>query len=134
MNRLFFSEERYAAAAALRRGGVDFPRLEQWSESPSLSDVSIFMDGFLYISTGLDRRGRDAAAAAAPPAPQRSHFSEQLERFSRGPRVIRRKEPPLDADPSGKRGLRERLEDEGDGRRMRGMGGGLGEERFAGWD
>uniref|UniRef100_A0A8C3AFZ4 ArfGAP with RhoGAP domain, ankyrin repeat and PH domain 2 n=1 Tax=Cyclopterus lumpus TaxID=8103 RepID=A0A8C3AFZ4_CYCLU len=30
----------------------DFPRLEQWSESTSLSDVSIFMDGFLYISTG----------------------------------------------------------------------------------
>ncbi|XP_075968579.1 arf-GAP with Rho-GAP domain, ANK repeat and PH domain-containing protein 2, partial [Anarhichas minor] len=45
----------------------DFPRLEQWSESPSLSDVSLFMDGFLYISTGsakttLDRRGRDDMA------------------------------------------------------------------------
>lgn len=42
----------------------DFPRLEQWSESTSLSDASFFMDGFLYISTGpakttLDRRGRD---------------------------------------------------------------------------
>ncbi|XP_034412517.1 LOW QUALITY PROTEIN: arf-GAP with Rho-GAP domain, ANK repeat and PH domain-containing protein 2 [Cyclopterus lumpus] len=45
----------------------DFPRLEQWSESTSLSDVSIFMDGFLYISTGPakttpDRRGRDDMA------------------------------------------------------------------------
>ncbi|XP_050931666.1 LOW QUALITY PROTEIN: arf-GAP with Rho-GAP domain, ANK repeat and PH domain-containing protein 2 [Lates calcarifer] len=42
----------------------DFPRLEQWSENPSLSDASLFMDGFLYISSGpakstLDRRGRD---------------------------------------------------------------------------
>lgn len=42
----------------------DFPRLEAWSESPSLSDSSLFMDGFLYISSGsakttLDRRGRD---------------------------------------------------------------------------
>ncbi|XP_037614680.1 arf-GAP with Rho-GAP domain, ANK repeat and PH domain-containing protein 2 [Sebastes umbrosus] len=45
----------------------DFPRLEQWSESTSLSDVSLFMDGFLYISAGpakttLDRRGRDDMA------------------------------------------------------------------------
>ncbi len=43
---------------------VDFPRLEQWSETTSLSDTSLFMDGFLYISSGptkttLDRRGRD---------------------------------------------------------------------------
>uniref|UniRef100_A0A3B4Z229 PH domain-containing protein n=1 Tax=Seriola lalandi dorsalis TaxID=1841481 RepID=A0A3B4Z229_SERLL len=30
----------------------DFPRLEQWSENPSLSDASLFMDGFLYISSG----------------------------------------------------------------------------------
>ncbi|TMS01944.1 Arf-GAP with Rho-GAP domain, ANK repeat and PH domain-containing protein 2, partial [Larimichthys crocea] len=42
----------------------DFPRLEQWSENTSLSDASLFMDGFLYISSGsakttLDRRGRD---------------------------------------------------------------------------
>ncbi|XP_041820950.1 arf-GAP with Rho-GAP domain, ANK repeat and PH domain-containing protein 2 [Chelmon rostratus] len=39
----------------------DFPRLEQWSENTSLSDASLFMDGFLYISAGpakatLDRR------------------------------------------------------------------------------
>ncbi|CAB1439137.1 unnamed protein product, partial [Pleuronectes platessa] len=45
----------------------DFPRLEQWSEDPSLSDVSLFMDGFLYISSGpakstLDRRRRDDMA------------------------------------------------------------------------
>ncbi|XP_035531725.1 arf-GAP with Rho-GAP domain, ANK repeat and PH domain-containing protein 2 [Morone saxatilis] len=42
----------------------DFPRLEQWSENTTLSDASLFMDGFLYISSGptkttLDRRGRD---------------------------------------------------------------------------
>uniref|UniRef100_A0A3P8SBI6 ArfGAP with RhoGAP domain, ankyrin repeat and PH domain 2 n=1 Tax=Amphiprion percula TaxID=161767 RepID=A0A3P8SBI6_AMPPE len=42
----------------------DFPRLEQWSENASPSDASLFMDGFLYISSGpakmtLDRRGRD---------------------------------------------------------------------------
>uniref|UniRef100_A0A665WNT8 ArfGAP with RhoGAP domain, ankyrin repeat and PH domain 2 n=1 Tax=Echeneis naucrates TaxID=173247 RepID=A0A665WNT8_ECHNA len=30
----------------------DFPPLEQWSENPSLSDASPFMDGFLYISCG----------------------------------------------------------------------------------
>lgn len=42
----------------------DFPRLDQWSENASLSDVSFFMDGFLYVSSGPaktmpDRRGRD---------------------------------------------------------------------------
>ncbi|XP_068611809.1 arf-GAP with Rho-GAP domain, ANK repeat and PH domain-containing protein 2 [Brachionichthys hirsutus] len=42
----------------------DFPRLEPWSENSSLSDASLFMDGFLYISSGPvktppDRRGRD---------------------------------------------------------------------------
>uniref|UniRef100_UPI003AAFC4B0 arf-GAP with Rho-GAP domain, ANK repeat and PH domain-containing protein 2 isoform X1 n=1 Tax=Centroberyx gerrardi TaxID=166262 RepID=UPI003AAFC4B0 len=42
----------------------DFPKLEQWSESVSLSDAPLFMDGFLYVSPGsakatLDRRGRD---------------------------------------------------------------------------
>nr|XP_020484890.1 arf-GAP with Rho-GAP domain, ANK repeat and PH domain-containing protein 2 [Labrus bergylta]XP_020484892.1 arf-GAP with Rho-GAP domain, ANK repeat and PH domain-containing protein 2 [Labrus bergylta]XP_029132333.1 arf-GAP with Rho-GAP domain, ANK repeat and PH domain-containing protein 2 [Labrus bergylta] len=42
----------------------DFPRLEQWSDNTSLSDASLFMDGFLYISSGPvkttpDRRGRD---------------------------------------------------------------------------
>lgn len=41
----------------------DFPRLDQWSEN-TLSDASLFMDGFLYISSGpakttLDRRGKD---------------------------------------------------------------------------
>uniref|UniRef100_A0A8C4H3R2 Arf-GAP with Rho-GAP domain, ANK repeat and PH domain-containing protein 2 n=1 Tax=Dicentrarchus labrax TaxID=13489 RepID=A0A8C4H3R2_DICLA len=30
----------------------DFPRLEQWSENTTLSDASLFMDGFLYISSG----------------------------------------------------------------------------------
>ncbi|KAI3376380.1 hypothetical protein L3Q82_016862 [Scortum barcoo] len=45
----------------------DFPRLEQWSDTTSLSDASLFMDGFLYISSGpakttLDRRGRDDMA------------------------------------------------------------------------
>ncbi|XP_062300381.1 LOW QUALITY PROTEIN: arf-GAP with Rho-GAP domain, ANK repeat and PH domain-containing protein 2 [Scomber scombrus] len=45
----------------------DFPILEQWSENASLSDTSLFMDGFLYISSGpakmtLDRRGRDEMA------------------------------------------------------------------------
>ncbi|XP_071315206.1 arf-GAP with Rho-GAP domain, ANK repeat and PH domain-containing protein 2 isoform X2 [Trachinotus anak] len=45
----------------------DFPRLEQWSENPSLSDASLFMDGFLYISSGpakstLERRRRDDMA------------------------------------------------------------------------
>ncbi|XP_068164232.1 arf-GAP with Rho-GAP domain, ANK repeat and PH domain-containing protein 2 isoform X2 [Antennarius striatus] len=42
----------------------DFPRLEPWSENSSLSEASLFMDGFLYISstplkTTPDRRGRD---------------------------------------------------------------------------
>ncbi|PWA28859.1 hypothetical protein CCH79_00012923, partial [Gambusia affinis] len=42
----------------------DFPRLDQWSENSSLPDASIFMDGFLYVSSGPaktmpDRRGRD---------------------------------------------------------------------------
>ncbi|MEQ2291878.1 Arf-GAP with Rho-GAP domain, ANK repeat and PH domain-containing protein 2 [Ameca splendens] len=54
----------------------DFPRLDQCSENPSLSDASFFMDGFLYVSSGPvkmmpDRRGRDdssAASVAAPPA------------------------------------------------------------------
>ncbi|XP_072233103.1 arf-GAP with Rho-GAP domain, ANK repeat and PH domain-containing protein 2 [Leuresthes tenuis] len=46
---------------------TDFPRLEQWSEAASLPDASLFMDGFLYISSGpakatLDRRGRDDMA------------------------------------------------------------------------
>ncbi|XP_041842533.1 arf-GAP with Rho-GAP domain, ANK repeat and PH domain-containing protein 2 isoform X2 [Melanotaenia boesemani] len=45
----------------------DFPRLEQWSDNTSLSDASLFMDGFLYVSSGpakatLDRRGRDDMA------------------------------------------------------------------------
>ncbi|XP_039997410.1 arf-GAP with Rho-GAP domain, ANK repeat and PH domain-containing protein 2 [Xiphias gladius] len=45
----------------------DFPRLEQWSERPSLTDSSLFMDGFLYISSGpakstFDRRRRDDMA------------------------------------------------------------------------
>ncbi|XP_073331305.1 arf-GAP with Rho-GAP domain, ANK repeat and PH domain-containing protein 2 [Pagrus major] len=45
----------------------DFPRLEQWTDNTSLSDSSLFMDGFLYISSGpskttLDRRGRDDMA------------------------------------------------------------------------
>ncbi|XP_029382071.1 arf-GAP with Rho-GAP domain, ANK repeat and PH domain-containing protein 2 [Echeneis naucrates] len=45
----------------------DFPPLEQWSENPSLSDASPFMDGFLYISCGpakstLERRRRDDMA------------------------------------------------------------------------
>ncbi|XP_070710813.1 arf-GAP with Rho-GAP domain, ANK repeat and PH domain-containing protein 2 [Pempheris klunzingeri] len=45
----------------------DFPRLEPWSENTSPSDVSLFMDGFLYISAGptkttQDRRGRDDMA------------------------------------------------------------------------
>ncbi|KAM7377258.1 hypothetical protein PAMA_013853 [Pampus argenteus] len=45
----------------------DFPMLEQWSENASPSDTSLFMDGFLYISSGpakmmLDRRGRDDMA------------------------------------------------------------------------
>uniref|UniRef100_A0A3Q2GHS8 Uncharacterized protein n=1 Tax=Cyprinodon variegatus TaxID=28743 RepID=A0A3Q2GHS8_CYPVA len=42
----------------------DFPRLGQWSEKSSFPDVSLFMDGFLYVSSGPsktmpDRRGRD---------------------------------------------------------------------------
>uniref|UniRef100_A0A672J1L0 ArfGAP with RhoGAP domain, ankyrin repeat and PH domain 2 n=1 Tax=Salarias fasciatus TaxID=181472 RepID=A0A672J1L0_SALFA len=42
----------------------DFPSLEPWSDNASLSDASLFMDGFLYISSGLgratpERRGRD---------------------------------------------------------------------------
>lgn len=42
----------------------DFPRLDQWSENTFLSDASLFMDGFLYMSSGpakttLDRRGKD---------------------------------------------------------------------------
>ncbi|KAM4536920.1 arf-GAP with Rho-GAP domain, ANK repeat and PH domain-containing protein 2 isoform 1-T3 [Odontesthes bonariensis] len=46
---------------------TDFPRLEQWSETASLPDAPLFMDGFLYISSGpakatLDRRGRDDMA------------------------------------------------------------------------
>ncbi|XP_047242334.1 arf-GAP with Rho-GAP domain, ANK repeat and PH domain-containing protein 2 isoform X3 [Girardinichthys multiradiatus] len=45
----------------------DFPRLDQCSENPSLSDASLFMDGFLYVSPGPvkmmpDRRGRDDMA------------------------------------------------------------------------
>ena len=43
---------------------ADFPRLEQWTDNTSPSESSLFMDGFLYISSGpskmtLDRRGRD---------------------------------------------------------------------------
>ncbi|KAM3849702.1 arf-GAP with Rho-GAP domain, ANK repeat and PH domain-containing protein 2 [Diretmus argenteus] len=39
----------------------DFPKLDPWSESASLSDAPVFMDGFLYVSSKapLDRRGRD---------------------------------------------------------------------------
>ncbi|KAM4714884.1 arf-GAP with Rho-GAP domain, ANK repeat and PH domain-containing protein 2 isoform 2-T2 [Anableps anableps] len=42
----------------------DFPRLDQWSENASLSDVSHFIDGFLYVSSGpakmmQERRGRE---------------------------------------------------------------------------
>nr|XP_046237529.1 arf-GAP with Rho-GAP domain, ANK repeat and PH domain-containing protein 2 isoform X2 [Scatophagus argus] len=45
----------------------DFPILEQWSENTLFSDTSLFMDGFLYISSGptkttLDRRGKDDMA------------------------------------------------------------------------
>uniref|UniRef100_A0A3P9M0Q3 ArfGAP with RhoGAP domain, ankyrin repeat and PH domain 2 n=1 Tax=Oryzias latipes TaxID=8090 RepID=A0A3P9M0Q3_ORYLA len=45
----------------------DFPVVEPWSESAALSESSVFMDGFLYISSGpvkmiLDRRGRDDMA------------------------------------------------------------------------
>ncbi|KAM8747595.1 arf-GAP with Rho-GAP domain, ANK repeat and PH domain-containing protein 2 [Acanthopagrus schlegelii] len=45
----------------------DFPRLEQWTDNTSPSESSLFMDGFLYISSGpskttLDRRGRDDMA------------------------------------------------------------------------
>lgn len=43
---------------------AEFPRLDQWSENTPLSDASLFMDGFLYISSGpakttLERRGKD---------------------------------------------------------------------------
>ncbi|CAF95237.1 unnamed protein product, partial [Tetraodon nigroviridis] len=43
---------------------TDFPRMDPRSETASRSDFSLFMDGFLYISsreakTTLDRRGRD---------------------------------------------------------------------------
>uniref|UniRef100_A0A3B3C376 ArfGAP with RhoGAP domain, ankyrin repeat and PH domain 2 n=1 Tax=Oryzias melastigma TaxID=30732 RepID=A0A3B3C376_ORYME len=42
----------------------DFPVVEPWSESAALSESSVFMDGFLYVSSAsakatLDRRGRD---------------------------------------------------------------------------
>ncbi|KAM8882151.1 arf-GAP with Rho-GAP domain, ANK repeat and PH domain-containing protein 2 isoform 1-T2 [Synchiropus picturatus] len=42
----------------------DFPPLDQWSENASLSESSLYMDGFLYIAAGqaralLDRRLRD---------------------------------------------------------------------------
>uniref|UniRef100_A0A672J1J9 ArfGAP with RhoGAP domain, ankyrin repeat and PH domain 2 n=1 Tax=Salarias fasciatus TaxID=181472 RepID=A0A672J1J9_SALFA len=36
----------------------DFPSLEPWSDNASLSDASLFMDGFLYISSGLDMTRR----------------------------------------------------------------------------
>ncbi|KAL4006833.1 Adh transcription factor 1 [Sarotherodon galilaeus] len=44
-----------------------FPRLDQWSENACLPEASVFMDGFLYISSSstkatLDRRGRDDMA------------------------------------------------------------------------
>ncbi|XP_030609581.1 LOW QUALITY PROTEIN: arf-GAP with Rho-GAP domain, ANK repeat and PH domain-containing protein 2 [Archocentrus centrarchus] len=44
-----------------------FARLDEWSEDACLSDTSLFMDGFLYISSSstkatLDRRGRDDMA------------------------------------------------------------------------
>lgn len=60
----FFGENHFRAHLPCLPLLVDFPRLEMWSENPSLSDVSLFMDGFLYISSGpakttLDRRGRD---------------------------------------------------------------------------
>uniref|UniRef100_A0A3B5KVC7 ArfGAP with RhoGAP domain, ankyrin repeat and PH domain 2 n=1 Tax=Xiphophorus couchianus TaxID=32473 RepID=A0A3B5KVC7_9TELE len=35
---------------------TDFPRLDQWSENASLPDVSVFMDGFLYVSSDMGRR------------------------------------------------------------------------------
>ncbi|CAN9509584.1 unnamed protein product [Ophioblennius macclurei] len=42
----------------------DFPSLEPWSDNASLSEASLFMDGFLYISSSLtkaplERRARD---------------------------------------------------------------------------
>lgn len=54
----------FPCSSAVSCSLADFPRLEQWSENTSLSDASLFMDGFLYISAGpakatLDRRGRD---------------------------------------------------------------------------
>lgn len=47
--------------------------MDHWSENASQSDFSLFMDGFLYISScqakaTLDRRGRDGE----PPPPNRS--------------------------------------------------------------
>ncbi|XP_054608937.1 arf-GAP with Rho-GAP domain, ANK repeat and PH domain-containing protein 2 isoform X3 [Dunckerocampus dactyliophorus] len=46
----------------------DFPRLDPWSENNCLSEVSLFMDGFLYISPGHSkgtppdrRKGEDMA-------------------------------------------------------------------------
>uniref|UniRef100_H3C452 ArfGAP with RhoGAP domain, ankyrin repeat and PH domain 2 n=1 Tax=Tetraodon nigroviridis TaxID=99883 RepID=H3C452_TETNG len=47
---------------------TDFPRMDPRSETASRSDFSLFMDGFLYISsreakTTLDRRGRDGIGA-----------------------------------------------------------------------
>lgn len=43
---------------------VAFTRVDEWSEDACLSDASLFVDGFLYISCSstkatLDRRGRD---------------------------------------------------------------------------
>lgn len=49
---------------------ADFPRMDHWLESASQSD-SLFMDGFLYISSiqaraALDRRGRDGELGIDP--------------------------------------------------------------------
>lgn len=49
--------------------------MDHWSENASQSDFSLFMDGFLYISSSqakatLDRRGRDGESL--PPPPNRS--------------------------------------------------------------
>uniref|UniRef100_A0A671W245 ArfGAP with RhoGAP domain, ankyrin repeat and PH domain 2 n=1 Tax=Sparus aurata TaxID=8175 RepID=A0A671W245_SPAAU len=40
----------------------DFPRLDQWTDNTSLSESSLFMDGFLYISSGPSKTTVDHMA------------------------------------------------------------------------
>lgn len=86
--------------------------------SSKTSEPSVFClpRQFKTFNQAVFHRQAPAAAAAEPPAPLRSHFSKQLERF-RGPWVIRRRSRlwlmPLGGRLLGGRGLEGRCPDGG---------------------